>query len=247
MLLLPEQSAQANSQRCWNWFRTDMQVATEASLLMAIIEQICKSDFVMSDRVYLIGMSAGGAMALTLALRFPDRFAAVMSHSGPVPHSASNAVQAAQAMRGQRVPEMEALRLALAGRQLPPLLLVHGDADRNVDPDNALASAGLWLDLLPRAAYPIPSPGHGRDVQRGARRTYNLIDWKLSGLPYVRLIRVAGLNHAWSGGAAQQAFSDPSGPDALKLALRFFADCKQKRDRVPQAIIHPQERIPGVR
>lgn len=224
LILLPEQSSQANSQRCWNWFRSDPHVASEAMLLMAIIERVCARHAVQREGVYLIGMSAGGSMALTLALRFPERFAGVMSHSGAVPHSARNAIQAAQALHGHRAPDAQRLRLVLGDQRLPPLLLIHGDADRIVAPDNALMSVGLWLELLPRAAYPIPSPGHGRDVQRGARRAYNVIDWQLAGEPYVRLIRVAGLGHAWSGGAARQAFSDPSGPDALKLAGRFFAD-----------------------
>jgi len=223
MVLLPEQSSQANSQRCWNWFRAGVHVAAEAMLLMAIVEHVCGQHAVRRDRVYLLGMSAGGSMALTMALRFPERFAGVLSHSGAVPHSASNAVQATQAMRGHRAPDVAALRLALGGRQLPPLLLVHGDLDHSVVPDNALASASLWLDLLPHP-HAMPAPGHGRLVQRGTRRAYTRTDWKLAGQNYVSLIRVAGLGHAWSGGSKAQAFSDPAGPDALKLALRFFAD-----------------------
>ncbi|MEC5385183.1 alpha/beta fold hydrolase [Uliginosibacterium sp. H3] len=225
MILLPEQSSQANAQRCWNWFRSDLRVAAEAGLLMSIIEHVCSQQAVLQERVYLLGMSAGGSMALTLALRFPQRFAAVVSHSGAVPHSARNAVQASQAMHGHRGPDVQALRLALAGRQAPPLLLIHGETDRTVVPDNALASVALWLELFPHAAHARPAPGHGRDIRRGTRRPYNVVDWKLAGQPCIRLIRVAGLAHAWSGGHAKQAFSDPAGPDALKLALRFFDEC----------------------
>jgi poly(3-hydroxybutyrate) depolymerase len=225
MVLLPEQSSQANPQRCWNWFRADAHVAAEAMLLMAIVERVCSQHFVQRDAVYLIGMSAGGSMALTMALRYPDRFAAVVCHSGAVPHSAANAVQATQAMHGHRVPDNATLKSALNGRRLPPLLLVHGDDDRTVVPDNALASAGLWLELLPGVTSAMPTPSHGRLMQRGARKACTINDWKTAGQLYVRLIRIAGLGHAWSGGAAHQAFSDPSGPDALKLALRFFDDC----------------------
>ncbi|MDB5813944.1 MAG: Poly(3-hydroxyalkanoate) depolymerase [Rhodocyclales bacterium] len=229
MVLLPEQSAQANAQRCWNWFRAEAHVAAEAMLLMAIVERVCSQHGVQRDKVYLLGMSAGGSMALTMALRFPERFAAVVSHSGAVPHSAANALQATQSMHGKRLPDTQGLLHSLGGRRLPPLLLVHGDADRTVVADNALVSAALWLELLPRDVsantHLLLTPGHRREVQRGARRRYSVTDWKLFGQPYVRLIRVAGLGHAWSGGAARQAFSDPAGPDALKLALRFFHDC----------------------
>ncbi|MDB5802622.1 MAG: Poly(3-hydroxyalkanoate) depolymerase [Rhodocyclales bacterium] len=229
MVLLPEQSSQANSQRCWNWFRAEAHIAAEATLLMAIIERVCNQHAVRADSIYLAGMSAGGSMALTLALRYPERFAAVVSHSAAAPHSASNAVQATQAMHGKRAPDTLALQRALGERALPPLLLLHGEADHTVVPDNALACAALWLGLLSQA---VPAPHPARKVQRGSRRPYTLTDWKLGGRPYVRLIRVAGLGHAWSGGAAGQAFSDATGPDALKLALRFFQDCKARTARV---------------
>jgi len=44
----------------------------------------------------------------------------------------------------------------------------------------------------------------------------------------VRLLEVAGLGHAWSGGAAGQAFSDPAGPDALRLAWQFFSLSRER-------------------
>ena len=222
MMLLPEQSSHANAQRCWNWFRGEVNVAAEAMLLMAILEHVCLLYPVRRDRVFALGISAGGSMALTLALRFPERFAAVGTHSGAVPHSAVNAVQAAQAMRGHRDPDTEGRRLRLAGRRLPPLIVLHGDADPVVAFDNAPASVSLWLDLLPQ--HDAPKPARIRQVQRGARRAHTISDWKLHARPYVRLVRIAELGHAWSGGAPKQAFSDPSGPDALKIAMRFFTD-----------------------
>ena len=143
IMLLPEQSSRANAQRCWNWFRGEVHVAAESMLLMAILEHVCLLYPVRRDRVFALGISAGGSMALTLALRFPDRFAAVGTHSGAVPHSAVNAVQATQAMRGHRDPDTEGRRLRLAGRRLPPLIVLHGDADRVVAFDNAEASVAL--------------------------------------------------------------------------------------------------------
>jgi poly(3-hydroxybutyrate) depolymerase len=166
-------------------------------------------------------------MALTLALHFPERFAAVGTHSGVAPHSARNALQAAQSMRGRRDPDARMLRLRLAGRQLPPLIVLHGDADSMVAFDNASASAALWMDLLPNDP---PKPVRVRQIQRGTRRSHTISDWKLSGRPYIRVVRIAGLGHAWSGGAPRQAFSDPSGPNALKIALRFFSDSTSRRD-----------------
>jgi poly(3-hydroxybutyrate) depolymerase len=223
VVLMPEQSQQANPQRCWNWFRSSVRVAGEATLLMAIVDHVCRHHPIRGEQVYAFGLSAGGAMALTLALRFPDRFVAVGSHSGASPHSANNAAEAAQAMRGRGSAHAEAdiraLRSHLAGRTLPPLMLVHGDVDRVVSFDNAMASASLWVAL---AAPGVPQLKPLRGVKRGARRAHIVYDWELDGRPYIRLVRVEGLAHAWSGGTASQAFSDPAGPDALRLAFGFF-------------------------
>ncbi|EYS85182.1 poly(3-hydroxybutyrate) depolymerase [Cupriavidus sp. SK-4] len=224
VVLLPEQTSQANAQRCWNWFRPAAQGGVEAGLLMALIDQACRRHPVAADRISVLGLSAGGAMALMLGLRYPERFAAVGSHSGAVPWSATNAAQAARAMRGGRGPDakaMQALRLGLAGRRPPPLLLLHGDADHVVDFSNATAAAGMWMHLQPEHAHAL-SAVPARRIQRGMRRAMDVFDWMEGKSPYVRLVRIEGLGHAWSGGAGGQAFSDPAGPDGLKLALRFF-------------------------
>ncbi|SPA18699.1 Poly(3-hydroxybutyrate) depolymerase [Cupriavidus taiwanensis] len=224
VVLLPEQSSQANAQRCWNWFRPAAQGAVEAGLLMALIDQACRRHPVAADRISVLGLSAGGAMALTLGLRYPSRFAAVGSHSGAVPWSASNAAQATRAMRGQRGPDaktMQALRFGLAGRRPPPLLLLHGDTDHVVDFSNATAAAGMWMHLQPEGTPPLAGVP-ARRIQRGMRHAIDVFDWYEGRSPYLRLVRVEGLGHAWSGGAGGHAFSDPAGPDGLKLALRFF-------------------------
>lgn len=218
-VLLPEQAREANPNRCWNWFGRTSAVATETAILMAIIEHVCSTHPIRRKRVFALGLSAGGAMALTLGLRYPDRFAAVGTHSGAVPHSASSAIEAGQTMRGRRSADVTALRRHLSGRKLPPLLVIHGEFDRSVTGDNADGSVSLWLDLM---APDLCRPGRPRAARRGARHPYSVTDWKRDGEVRARLIRISRLGHAWSGGATGQAFSDPQGPDALKLAWRFF-------------------------
>jgi poly(3-hydroxybutyrate) depolymerase len=222
LILLPEQSSQANAQRCWNWFRSPAQLATEVSIVMAIIERVRSQHAVASNAVYVFGMSAGGSMALTLGLQFPASFGAAGSHSAAAPYSAGNAVQATQAMRGKRSPDLQSLRIALGQRPMPALFVLHGNADHTVVPDNAFTCVALWLQLHADDARPNPS----RRIQRGARKAADVTDWKIGAKPWLRLIRVAGLGHAWSGGAAKQAFSDPTGPDALSLFMRFVSDCQ---------------------
>lgn len=222
VVLMPEQSVQANAQRCWNWFRPGARGASETALLMSMVDHACRRYAIVADCVCAFGLSAGGAMAMMLGLRYPDRFAAVGSHSGAAPYSAINAAQAPRAMRGERGPDADAARQALAGRRPPPLLLLHGDEDTVVSYDNATSIAAMWLDLLP-AGTPAPAAQPPRRVRRGTRRAVDVFDWQSGVRPFLRLVRIEGLRHAWSGGAPGQAFSDPSGPDALKIALRFFS------------------------
>jgi poly(3-hydroxybutyrate) depolymerase len=156
-------------------------------------------------------------MALTLGLEHPERFVAVGSHSGAAPHSAVTPAGRADHAR-PALPDAEPIARALNGRAAPPLLLIHGDFDPVVSFANAETSAGLWADLLPEGTKMSVASG---EIRRGSRRA------SPGGLEggaqtYVRLLRVHGMGHAWSGGAAGQAFSDPSGPDALRLAWQFF-------------------------
>lgn len=231
IVLMPEQSSQANTQRCWNWFRAPARVAAEATLIMAIVEHVSRAHPVRAHQTAIFGLSAGGAMALTLALRFPDRFVMAGSHSGAPPHSAINTTQATRVMRGHGAAgggsgyphgTLEALRLQLAGRAPPPLLLVHGDVDHVVSFTTASDTAALWMSLSTArgdAAGLLQKPP--RSVQRGQRRVHRLYDWSDARGPYVRLVRIEGMGHAWSGGKARQAFADPTGPDALRLLSAF--------------------------
>jgi poly(3-hydroxybutyrate) depolymerase len=221
-VLLPEQASEANAQRCWNWFRPEPVVALETGILAAMVDHVCALHPLCRDRIFALGLSAGGAMALTLALRHPGLLAAVGTHSGTVPGSAETPLQAGQAMWGRRGADIEGQGRRLMGRRLPPLFAIHGDADRAVSFANGENAALLWLGLAPAGATYFRG---SRDSRLGKRHPCTVTDWNRDGRPYVRLVRVRGLGHAWSGGTASQAFSDPKGPDALKLAWRYFSRC----------------------
>ncbi|MFT4102969.1 MAG: PHB depolymerase family esterase [Burkholderiaceae bacterium] len=229
--LLPEQPVQANAQRCWNWFRGDAFAAGESALVMQIIDYVARRHPVDRDRIYTLGLSAGATMATMLALRYPDRIRAVASHSGPLPFSAGNAADATRSMHGHPRTHDATVRAVLRGRCPPPLLIVQGDRDRVIDARNADHLAALWLSAHPAAidgAAVAPRPAQAR--QRGNRYPMRISDWpdpaaRRRRTPYVRLVLIEGLGHGWSGGTARQAFSDPKGPDALKLAWQFFAAC----------------------
>lgn len=226
-VLMPEQTQEANPQRCWNWFGVEQLVALESAILMSIVDHVCSTAPVRPDALFALGMSAGGAMSMTLALRYPQRFVAVGSHSGAVADSASNLRQASQLLRAAREPDFEAVHLRFAGHRLPPLVLIQGDRDPVVAPGNAEAAAHLWLSLCDKSDQ--IRRGRPTEAGRGARRALMRADWRRNGEPYVRLIAIRGLGHAWSGGAAGRAYADAAGPDALRLAWAWFAPALRRR------------------
>ena len=94
----------------------------------------------------------------------------------------------------------------------------------------------LALNQLPGQRDAVqPSIPCNKDLggSRFSRRSVARRDWKRGRHLAVRLLRVHGMGHAWSGGAAGQAFSDPSGPDALRLAWQFFETAMEQAPPAP--------------
>lgn len=224
MVLYPEQDRFANAQGCWNWYdRRSGKADAEAATLMAAIDQVLMLYPLDRDRVALAGLSAGASMAALLATRYPLRFKAVAMHSGVAPGAAKSPATALGAMRGQHVPPMpatavgKAMGAAAVFATLPPLLVLHGDADTVVSASNADSTAAVW------AMATGARSGVTRTVQRGKRHPMRITDFTRRGRIAVTLCEIAGLGHAWSGGASSMPFTDAAGPDATKLVWAFAA------------------------
>lgn len=228
VVLYPEQERVANAQGCWNWFeRRNGRAEAEAATLLAAVDKVARRLPVDLARVAVAGLSAGASMAVLMAALFPHRFCAVAMHSGVAPGTAESAATALAAMHGRReahLPDLPASTAAAssvlpvgAPAALPPLLILHGDADGVVSVRNAAATAQLWAGALGARA------GAVRTLQRGQRYPMRVTEFKARGRTVVALREVVGLAHAWSGGAAQRPYSDPAGPDASALIWAFVA------------------------
>ena len=218
IVLYPEQDRLANPQGCWNWFNTKSGRAYgEAALVMAAVEQACQLYPVDRDRVAVAGLSAGASMAALLVTRYPERFKALVMHSGIPPGTADSTLTALRAMRGRRATSALQAGPTTQAAAWPPLLVIHGTVDAVVDVRNGRAAAQLWADAAGARATA------SRRVQRGKRYAMTVTDFKLKGSTVATLAEVARLAHAWSGGTAHLPYSDANGPDASRMVWAFAA------------------------
>jgi poly(hydroxyalkanoate) depolymerase family esterase len=215
LVLYPEQDRLANMQNCWNWYDTRSgRAQREADSIALAVNHVCQTHAVDPSCVALVGLSAGAGMAGLLAVRQPERFEAVVMHSGVGPGLARSSASALAAMGGRSL----AVPLAAleAGLHLPALLVIQGSADPIVAPSNGAHVAQLWADREGARA------GKPRTLQRGKRYPALVTDYRNRGRLVATLCLVQGLGHAWSGGAPGLAYSDPQGPDASRMAWAFI-------------------------
>jgi poly(hydroxyalkanoate) depolymerase family esterase len=217
MVLYPEQDRIANPQGCWNWFDTRSGRAHgEADLLMRMVDQVCMLYLADRGRVAAAGLSAGASMAALLASRYPARFKAVVMHSGVPPGAAHSTLSAVGAMHGHRaVKPIPSPARALG--LWPPLMVIHGALDSVVSPNNARSAVEAWVVASGATARA------DRTVQRGARYPVTITDYKVGSSTKATLVKIETLGHAWSGGAANQSYSDGKGPDASRMLWAFVA------------------------
>jgi len=218
LVLYPEQDGLASPHGCWNWFDTDTGRAyAEAASIVTSVQQVCLLHPVDKARLAIAGLSAGASMAALVASRHPGLFKAVVMHSGIAPGTAHSAVSALRAMHGHRAAKPLVPAPRARSIDLPPLLVIHGDADGVVSPRNAQAAAKWWARAAGARA------GEPREVRRGKRYPLSVTEFARDGRTLVTLVAVDRLAHAWSGGADGKPFSDRQGPDASRMAWTFAA------------------------
>ena len=211
-VLYPAQSRKASAQGCWNWFKHTHQARGrgEPSIIAGMTQEVMAKYKLDASRVYVAGLSAGGAMAAILGATYPDVYAAVGVHSGLAAGSASNLPSALGAMKsgstGAAFPEVRV-----------PTIVFHGDADSTVHHTNGdhvvAASAGRNSTT---ATEQIDTPDR--------RSTTRTVHSEVGGAVTTEYWKVHGAAHAWAGGSALGSYTDPRGPDASAEMVRFFME-----------------------
>ena len=236
LVLLPRQSSKANAWTCWNWFDKATSAGRgEAAIVAAQVRAVRRAYRVHPRRIFAAGMSAGGCLATVLGLRYPGLFAGVAVHSAVACGAASGPMAAMQVLShgaDTAVEEIGADARDAAGRRaLPvPLLVVHGGDDRIVSLRNARQLVRQYLVFngrLDAQAMPpdeLPPPDREASERPGGGRTVTTTEYRDGARTLVRMVRVDGLGHAWSGGDAAFPYNDPQPPDATALIGAFVAD-----------------------
>ena len=240
LVLYPEQKRLANVFRCWNWFDSAaLRADGEAALIAGIVREVTADYGVDPTRVYIAGISAGGAMTTVMASCYGNLFAACAVHSGLMYRAAESVSAATKAMKNGSLasPEVTA-REAIAQKDFAyvPALVIHGNKDETVNPVNAdqvveqfMAMAALSGDKAELTEF--ISSEHG-----GGRYPYEIREYRRGDKLLLKKISVEGLDHAWSGGNAEHAFNDPNGPDASRMIWEFFTDFQRSGQEAAAAV-----------
>jgi len=215
LIAYPAQAASANVQKCWNWFDPDCQQRDrgEPALIAGITRQIMRDHAVDPSRVYVAGLSAGGAAAAIMGAAYPDLYAAIGVHSGLACGAARDLPSALAAMR-----QGGAAARVHTGDRIVPTIVFHGDKDTTVHPRNGdmvinpSKSAGALRETVQRGQVP------------GGRAYSRTLYTDSTGRELCEQWTIHGAGHAWSGGSPAGSYTDPQGPDAAREMLRFFLD-----------------------
>jgi poly(hydroxyalkanoate) depolymerase family esterase len=210
LVLYPEQDRSANHSGCWNWFEPGQQRrgAGEPAILAGMTRQVIAEHGADPARVFVAGLSAGGAMAAILGAAYPELYAAVGVHSGLAAGTGKDMISGLHAMK--RAPRAAGLQTKL------PIIVFHGDADHVVHPGNGDAVLRQYV-----AAHGSLREQRSRGDANG--RAYTQISWHgEDGRRVAEHWQIHGAGHAWMGGKPGGSHTDATGPCASTQMLAFF-------------------------
>jgi len=253
-ILFPEQRRVNNGYLCFNWFEPDdtRRDAGEALSIRQMIEATVIANGIDRRRVFIAGLSAGGAMTSVMLAAYPEVFAGGAIIAGLAYGVAATVPEAFDRMRGHGGPaerEIEMLMRRASGHEGPwPIVSIwHGSADATVAPSNSDALVALWRALHGLAPLPTRSgivDGHGRRVWSGA-----------DGRELVEHFTVAGMGHGTplaTGGpeglGAQADFMLEAGISSTRHIARFWGlisdEARPQMEEPPRADPPPRQAPP---
>lgn len=211
LVAYPAQPQRANASKCWNWFNEGDQQRDggEPSIIAGLTRQIMRDYAVAPEKVFVAGLSAGGAAAAVMGSAYPELYSAVGVHSGLPCGAAKDMPSAFAAM-------LNGSQTAQRKGALVRTIVFHGDGDKTVHPIN-----GEQV-ILHAGNGRIGATTTTKGTAAGGLRYTRTIQTDAAGVPLTEHWVLHGAGHAWSGGSANGSYTEPRGPDASREMLRFF-------------------------
>lgn len=211
-LLYPEQRTANNANRCFNWFEPGdiVRDGGEVASIRHMIAHLVATHRLDAERVFVTGLSAGGAMAAAMLATYPEVFAGGAIVAGLPYGVASSVNEALQRMRGIGMPSDVALAeriraAAPAPARWPTLSVWHGTADHTVAPVNMEAVVAQWSPLLGVHGQSVLDTVDGQERRR----------WSDGhGRAVLEAYTIKGLAHG--------APIDPNAPDGCGAAMPYM-------------------------
>lgn len=252
VVVYPEQQAANNPKSCFSWFQPGDAVRDmgEAASIRQMVEHAIGVFKIDRSRIYVTGLSAGGAMTSVMLAAHPEMFAAGAIIAGLPYGSATNMQQAFEAMFSDRIMETsvlaERVRAASAhSGPWPRVSIWHGSADTIVKPSNALNIVRQWtavhgLDgVLPRVEAFGP---HERRVW-GAHGSAARVEWvSIDGMGHG--VPVAPASAAPGSGRSGPFFLDAGVPSTLHIARFWGIEGAEELAEVHSQVVHRPQSPP---
>ncbi|WP_269791318.1 PHB depolymerase family esterase [Stenotrophomonas sp. Iso1] len=238
IVVYPRQNVTSNPARCWNWQLPINQArgSGEAAILAGIVDAVKAGYNVDPRRVYVTGISAGGAMTSIMLACYSDVFAAGAVHSGGMYRGATTVSGSAYALLAGSIYSPDSngrLAWQCSGSPSPrplPVLVFHGSADSTVNPVNGQQAVRQFLQTNDLADDGFDNdsvkyvPTSTLNAQVPGGRAYTIDNYTYGGKTLVQHYVVHGMGHAWSGSDSGLPFTDPKGPDATLITWLFLKE-----------------------
>jgi poly(hydroxyalkanoate) depolymerase family esterase len=217
-VLYPEQHRSNNANLCFNWFEPGdiKRDAGEALSIRQMIDHLVQSQGVDPKRIFVTGLSAGGAMANVMLSAYPDIFAGGAIISGLPYGVAGTVTEAFERMQGRNPPTISRLHSVLKNASnhrgpWPSVSIWHGTHDQTVRPRNADQIVKQWSGVHALATEPTRSElihGHSRKVWLDAK-----------GRQVVETYLVKGMAHGVPLATGSDVSIGRAGPHMLKTEI----------------------------
>lgn len=233
-LLMPEQKSPNNGNTCFNWFNSEdiARDSGEALSIRQMIEQMAVRHKVDRKRIFITGLSAGGAMTSVMLATYPEVFSAGAIIAG-LPYGIAHNLQ--EALSGMyRSPPNAAGDLGNFVRKASPhtgpwprVSVWHGSADRTVSPANAGEIVKQWLDLHGLPTAPMSASdvdGHAREVWWNSAGETLVESYTIASMAHGTPLAIAGIEEPY--GAAGAFFLEAGIASSYHIA-QFFGLTRQ--------------------